>query len=100
VNRTGHVVRVVISDRTYPAVAPGTQVRYQRSGPATIPASVSYLAGQGVAGSATRSFQFVGGSTTTSTTTVYFACSSGGMIAPVSPSVLTWTVTADTLATR
>ncbi|HUK63859.1 MAG TPA: hypothetical protein VLV15_11005 [Dongiaceae bacterium] len=99
-NRTTHLVRVVIADRTFAAVAPGAQVRYLHSGPATIPATVSYLAGQGVQGSVTRTFQFVGGSTTTSTTTVYFACSTGGVVAPLVPSTLTWAVTADTLATR
>jgi hypothetical protein len=99
-NRTSHVVRIVIADRTYGAVVPGGQVTYQQGAPATVQASVSYLAGQGVVGSATRTFQFVGGTTTTNTTTVVFACSTGGVVSPVNPSPIHWTVTADTLATH
>jgi hypothetical protein len=99
-NGTSHVVEVVIADRTFAAVVPGAHVTYQHSAPATVAAKVSYLAGQGVQGSAARTFQFVGGSTTTSTTTVFFACSTGGVVAPVIPSALTWPVTADTLATH
>jgi hypothetical protein len=90
----------VIADRTFPAVAPGAQVRYPVGGPATVHATVAYLAGQGVEGSVARTFQFAGGSTTTGTTTVYFACSTSGTIAPVSPSGIMWPVTADTLATH
>lgn len=99
-NRTSHLVRIVIADRTFSAVAPGAQVRYSVVGPATVHARVEYLAGQGVQGSAQRTFQFVAGSTTTGTTTVYFACSTSGTVAPVQPNAMTWPVTADTLATR
>jgi hypothetical protein len=101
-NLTSHVVTVVVADRTFPAVAPGARATYQSSGSITVAVDVSYAPGQGVAGSARRSFQLSAYHPATTTgTTVYWSCTTSGMItSPASGGPVTWNVTADTLAVR
>jgi hypothetical protein len=101
-NLTSHVVTVVVADKTFPSVAPGAEAKYQSSGPANVNATVSYAPGQGVEGSARRSFQLNAYAPTNAPgTTVYWSCTTSGFInspAPGAPCV--WKVTADTLAVR
>ena len=101
-NLTSHVVTVVVADKTFPALAPGAEATYQSSGSATVVVDVSYVPGQGVEGSAQRSFHLSPyHPTTTSGTTVYWACTTGGMItSSASGGPVMWNVTADTLAVR
>lgn len=101
-NQTPHVVTIVVADKTFPDVAPGTRATYQASGPATVNAKVSYAPGQGVQGSAERSFHLSSvHAEATSGTTVYFACRTGSMItSPAGGGPVSWSVTADTLTVR
>lgn len=101
-NVTPHVVDVVVADQTFPHLAPGARATYQSSGPATVKAKVTYAAGQGIEGSAERSFLISPyhppGS---STGYVYWGCTMGGTImSPASGGPMMWEVTADTLARR
>jgi len=101
-NRTAHVVTVVVANKTFPAVTPGSEVTYRSSGTSnsTVSAKVSYAEGQGVEGTVQRSFLLVASTPgTTYGTGVYWACQVGGPIAaPVRPAPVYWSVTPDTLA--
>jgi len=101
-NATPHQVVVVVAERTYPNVAPGADAVYRASGAATVRVNVSYVSGQGVEGSAQRSFHLTPDhGAVSSGTTVYWACTTSGSItAPAGGGHLTWKVTADTLASR
>jgi len=57
-NQTTHVVNVVIGDQTFANVAPGAEAVYRSGAAGTVNVTVSYASGQGVQGSAQRSFQF------------------------------------------
>lgn len=99
-NMTPHVVTVVVADRTFPGIAPGAEATYGSSDSTTVSATVSYAPGQGVEGSAQRSFHLSAYHPASSSgTSVYFACSTGGLItSPASGGPMQWKVTADTLA--
>jgi hypothetical protein len=97
-NLTSHVVTIVVADKTYSAVAPGAAVTYASSDSATVVVDVSYAPGQGVSGSAQRSFFFAHYNPSTGT---YLACAfNGGITSPGTGGVIVWNVTADTLAVR
>ena len=94
-NRTSKVLTIVIADRTYESVAAGKSVSYAASDTATVAVRASYAPGQGVTGSAQRSF-FLAHVSTNQGSYTYIAC---GVNAPiVTPAPITWDVTADTLA--
>lgn len=99
-NMTPHVVTVVVADKTFPRIAPGGEATYRSGDSATVSAVVSYAPGQGVEGSAQRSFHLAPYHPATSSgTSVYFACSTGGLItSPATGGPMQWKVTADTLA--
>lgn len=99
-NLTPHVVTVVVADRTFPRIAPGADATYRASGAATVTAKVSYAPGEGIEGSAQRSFLLSPyHPSVNSGTTVYFACTTGNaIVAPASGGPMQWKVTADTLA--
>jgi hypothetical protein len=101
-NLTSHTIVVALEDRTLPRVAPGAQAIYQSGVAETVRVSVSYAPGQGIDGSAQRSFYLAPyHPPVTSGTTVYFACSTGGsIVSPATGGPVTWQVTPDTLATR
>lgn len=100
-NLTSHDVKVVVADRTFPRVAPGAEATYQSSGPVTVGVTVSYLPGQGVEGSAQRSFVLSPYQPPSYGTTVYFACTTNtGIVSPGYGGPVMWKVTADTLAVR
>ena len=100
VNRTPHVVRVVVAGKTFPSVVPGARATYESSGPATVSARVSYAPGQGVEGSAERSFVLYAASSS-SDYSVYWGCRMGGTItSPQGGGPTMWNVTADTLTRR
>ena len=101
-NLTSHIVTVVVADKTFLAVAPGAEATYHSSGSATVGVDVSYVPGQGVEGSARRSFHLSPyHPATTSGSTVYWSCSMSSMItSPASGGPVMWKVTADTLAVR
>jgi hypothetical protein len=67
-----------------------------------VKAKVSYAQGQGIAGSAERSFSIAPYHPPgASTGYVYWACTTGGTItSPASGGPVVWQVTADTLAQR
>jgi hypothetical protein len=101
-NLTPHAIRVVVADKTFPSVAPGARATFESSGAVTVSAKVSYLPGQGVEGSAERSFalsSFVIASSPDYG--LFFGCRMGGPVtSPVSGGPVFWNVTADTLAGR
>ena len=101
-NQTPHVLHVVVAEKTFPSVAPGARATYVASGPATVAVTASYAPGQGVEGTAQRSFHLTpgpGGSA--SGTTFYFACTTNNsIVSPVDGGPMLWKVTADTLARR
>jgi hypothetical protein len=101
-NRTSHVITVVIADQTFPALAPGARATYQSSGPDTVSVHVSYAPGQGVEGSAQRSFRLVPNHPgTASGTTVYWACAMNSTTtSPLRGGPVTWDVTEETIAVR
>src|SRR5215471_13637219 len=74
-NLTTFAIQVVVKDRTFARVAPGTRVTYESSVADTVTATVSYVSGQGVGGSARRTFMISPPHGVNSGTTVYFACS-------------------------
>lgn len=100
VNQTAHVVRVVVSGKIFPAVVPGARVTYESGGAATVSARVSYAPGQGVEGSAERSFPLSpAAGVSSSDYSVVFGCRMGGTVtAPASGGATMWNVTPDTLA--
>jgi hypothetical protein len=101
-NLTPHIVTIVVADKTFPAVASGAAVTYTATAPDTVGVDVSYAPGQGVSGSAQRTFQllYFRGATGYGTTS-YFACVvNGGITSPAIGGPVLWNVTADTLATR
>lgn len=91
-NRTPKILTIVIADRTFESVAAGKAVTYASGDPDTVAVKASYAAGQGVTGSASRTFHLVAhqGSYT------YIACAVNAGIP--SPAPVAWDVTADTLA--
>lgn len=101
-NLTLHKLVVVVADQTFPTVAPGAEAVYRSSDAATVSVNVSYVPGQGVEGSAQRSFHLTPGHPgVNSGTTVYWACTTSAPItAPGGGGHLMWKVTADTLASR
>ena len=100
-NLTAHVVTIVVADKTCPAVAPGAAVTYASSGPDTVEVDVAYAPGQGVDGSARRTFQLSYFRFATNGSSTYFACAfNGGITSPAIGGPVLWSVTADTLAAR
>ena len=96
-NRTPKVLTIVIADRTYEAVAAGKAVSYASKDSATVGVRASYAPGQGVTGSAQRSFHLARVSTGQGSYT-YFACAvNAGITSPVMGGPIHWHVTADTL---
>jgi hypothetical protein len=94
-NHTPNILSIVIADRTYKAVPAGAGVTYAASGSDTVQVHVAYAPGQGVEGSAQRSFLLVHASGGQGSYT-YIAC---GVNAPITtPNPIHWDVTADTLA--
>jgi hypothetical protein len=94
-NRTPNVLTIVIADRTWKSVAAGSGVTYAASDSASVQVRVAYAPGQGVEGSAQRSFVLVHHSVSQGSYT-YIAC---GVNAPITtPNPIQWDVTADTLA--
>jgi hypothetical protein len=104
VNRTPHVVQVVVAGKTFPRVVSGARATYESSGAATVSAKVSYAPGQGVEGSAERSFALTphhAAGVSSSDYTVYWGCRMGGTItSPASGGPTMWNVTADSLTRR
>jgi len=101
-NLTSHTVRIVVADKTFPSVAPGAKARFESSGVGTVSAKVSYLPGQGVEGSAERSFALSSYVIASNPDYgLFFGCRTGGPItSPASGGSVLWNVTADTLASR
>jgi hypothetical protein len=101
-NHTPKIVSIVVADKTYPAVAAGAAVTYASSDSATVGVTVSYAPGQGVTGSAQRSFHLARVHPSTGQGGyAYFACAfNGGITSPVIGGPVLWNVTADTLAAR
>ena len=98
-NLTSHVVTIVVADKTYSTVAAGDAVTYASNDSATVVVNVSYAPGQGVDGSARRSFQLQHHNPKASAS--YFACYfEGGLTSPAPGWPVLWDVTADTLASR
>jgi hypothetical protein len=98
-NMTPRIVDVRVGDQSFPGVAPGGSAIYTSGGGTTVRATVSYAAGQGVEGTAERSFHLA--QTQSSGTTVYWACfTTSGPTAPSVPGPVYWKVTPDTLAGR
>ena len=94
-NRTPNVLTIVIADRTWKAVAAGSGVMYAAKDTAAVAVRASYAPGQGLEGSAQRSFVLVHANQGSYT---YIAC---GVNAPITtPNPIEWNVTADTLAVR
>jgi hypothetical protein len=94
-NHTPNVLTIVIANRTWKAVAAGSGVTYAASDTGAIQVRVAYAPGQGLEGSAQRSFLLVHANPGSYT---YIAC---GVNAPItSPHPIQWDVTADTLAAR
>ena len=93
-NRTKNVLTIVIANRTYKTVAAGAGVTYA-SGDSAVGVTAAYAPGQGVTGSAQRTFVLKYARAGQGSYT-YIAC---GVNAPItSPAPITWDVTADTLA--
>jgi hypothetical protein len=104
-NLTPHAIRVVVADRIFPGVAPGEKATFESRGAVTVSAKVSYLPGQGVEGSAERSFALAPYNVVIASNPDYglfFGCRAGGgaITSPASGGPVFWSVTADTLATR
>ena len=103
-NHTAHRVDVVVANQTYPNIAPGKDATYSSSAATTVSVTVAYAPGQGVDGSAQRSFQlepYHAASVSSSGYGFYLACSSGGrIVSPAYGGPMHWSVTADTLTTR
>jgi len=101
-NLTSHVVTIVVADKTYPAVAAGAGVTYASRDSATVVVEVSYAPGQGVTGSARRSFHLAHSQPATGYgSSTYIACAyNGGITSPAIRDPVLWNVTADTLAVR
>jgi hypothetical protein len=101
-NQTAHVLTIVVADKTYPAVAAGAAITYTSGDTATVAVDVSYAAGQGIDGSARRSFHLEHAHPSTGQGSyTYFACVyNGGITSPAIFGPVQWTVTADTLAVR
>jgi hypothetical protein len=57
VNRTSHYLHVIIGSRSYAFVAPGRSVAQEVGAPSVVLVDVVYSPGQGIAGSASRSFE-------------------------------------------
>jgi hypothetical protein len=99
-NLTPRTVDVVVGDRSFPGIAPGASATYAGSGGATVLVRVAYAPGQGVEGTAERSF-YLPAHGSSSGTTVYWACfTSSGPTAPAVPGPVYWKVTPDTLRGR
>jgi len=100
-NLTSHVVTIVVADKTYPAVAAGAAITYGSRDSATVVVDVSYARGQGVQGSAQRSFHLAHSQPATGYSSTYIACAyNGGITSPAGGGLILWNVTADTLAVR
>lgn len=103
-NLTPHTVRVVVADRTFPGVAPGERATFESSGSVTVSVKVSYTPGQGVEGSAERSFALSPYHAVIASSPdygLYWGCRMGGPItSPASGGPMLWNVTPDTLASR
>jgi hypothetical protein len=101
-NHTSKVVTIVVADKTYPSVAAGAAVTYVSGDSATVGVDVSYAPGQGVTGSAQRTFHLEHAHPSTGQGGyAYFACAvNAGITSPVIGGPVLWNVTADTLATR
>ena len=101
-NLTSHVVTIVVADKTYPAVAAGAAVTYASRDSATVVVGVSYAPGQGLDGSARRTFHLERAHPSTGQGGyAYFACAyDGGITSPATGGPVLWNVTADTLAAR
>jgi hypothetical protein len=101
-NHTSHVVTIVVADKTWPAVAAGEAVTYTSGDSATVGVDVSYAAGQGIAGSARRTFHLEHAhAAAVQGGYAYIACAyNGGITAPAIADPVLWNVTADTLVAR
>jgi len=97
-NHTPKVLTIVIGNRTWKTVAAGAGVTYASSSDsAAVGVTASYAPGQGITGSAQRTFVLKHAGTSQGSYT-YIAC---GVNAPItSPQPILWDVTADTLATK
>ena len=101
INGTPRVIDVVVAQQTFSNVVPGGRVTYRSGRAATVKAAASYAAGQGVAGSAERSFALAPSHPATGGGYVYWGCTTGGaIVSPATGGPMEWSVTADTLATR
>lgn len=96
-NDTPNILTIVIANRTWKAVAAGASVTYASSDSATVGVTASYAPGQGVTGSAQRSFHLARPNTSQGSYT-YIACAVNAPIVPLAP--MEWNVTADTLVTN
>jgi len=100
-NATPHLLDVVVAGKTFPRVAPGGHAVYESSGAATVAVKVAYASGQGITGSAERSFAIAPAHPATYGSYVYWGCQMGGTLtSPASGGPTTWSVTPDTLAGR
>ena len=99
---TPHILGVVVADRTFPRVVPGGRAIYESSGAATVAVKAAYASGQGITGSAERSFWIAPSHPAAySTGYVYWGCQMGGaLMSPASGGPMMWSVTPDTLARR
>jgi hypothetical protein len=101
-NLTPHLVTIIVADKTYQAVASGAAVTYAARDSATVGVDVSYVPGQGVIGSAQRSFHLAHYQPATGYgSSTYIACAyNGGITSPATGGPVVWHVTADTLVVR
>jgi hypothetical protein len=93
-NRTNLFLHVVIQGRSFLYIAPGGSAQYETDGPASITVKAFYAPGQGVNGSANRSFRIYPWKPEST------GCSweTGSCVtSPASGGPQMWEVTADTL---
>jgi hypothetical protein len=102
-NLTPHRVDIVMSERSFRNIAPGASAAYTAAGTDTVRVKVTYSAGQGIEGSAERSFvitSFQAAGVAHSGGGSYLACSMGDGVIWPREHPMQWAVTADTLANR
>src|SRR5262245_19027192 len=97
-NRTSHSMVVVVADKTFSNVRPGTRVTYESSATDTVTATVSYAPGEGVDGRAERTFVLSPSHGSSPGTPVYWACMVNTGVSDPNASLVVWGVTADMLA--
>ncbi len=56
-NKTGRFLHVIIQGKSFLYISPGASARYETEGAATVAVTAFYAPGQGVVGSASRSFR-------------------------------------------